>query len=264
MRMKCAPNLEGTYGKHMSEKENPQNVIEAYRKRQQTAQKAPLIMGIAIVLLVIGAAVIIFWLLSDSRPSLSLFATDTPTPTETATATLTSTQTATPTETPTATTTPTETTTPTPAGPFVYEVIEGDNLFDISQRFKVDLFVLIAINNLDPSNPIIDIGDKLTIPGPDTELPTDTPLPENVRPGTKIDYFVKSGDTLAIIAEKLNSTIDSIVEENTLDNPNDIFVGQKLIVVIRLVTPVPSSTPAPPTPTGGTTAPAATTAVVTP
>jgi len=204
-------------------------------------------------------------------PSYTPTATDTPTPTETATATLTSTQTATSTETPTATTTPTETTTPTPAGPFVYEVVEGDNLFDISQRFKVDLFVLIAINNLDPSNPIIDIGDKLTIPGPDTELPTDTPLPENVRPGTKIDYFVKSGDTLAIIAEKFNSTIDSIVEENTLDNPNDIFVGQKLIVVIGLVTPVPSSTPAPPTPTGGTpaapagtTAPAATTAVVTP
>jgi spore germination protein len=130
-------------------------------------------------------------------------------------------------------------------------VVQGDNLFDIAQRFKVDLYVLIAVNNLDPNNPIIDIGDKLTIPGPNTELPTETPLPENIRPGTKIEYFVKPGETLAIIAERFNSTIESIVEENNLDNPNDIFAGQKLIVIVKLVTPVPTVTAAPPTATGG-------------
>ncbi len=241
----------------MSDKENPQNVIESYRKRQQTAQRAPLMMGIAALLLVIGAAVIIFWLLSDNRPAISLFATDTPTPTETSTPTATSTQTPTLTETSTPTLTPTETTTPTPVGPFTYEVVEGDTLSAIAEKFNVDLFVLIAINNIDPNNPIIDIGDQLTIPGPDTELPTETPLPESVRPGTKIEYFVKSGETLAIIAAKFNSTVESIVEENALENANDIQAGQKLVIVVNLVTPVPTSTPAPPTPTGGT--PAATT-----
>ena len=233
----------------MSDKDNPQDVIEAYRKRQQTAQKAPMILGIAAVLLVIGAAVIIFWLLSDNIPSIALFPTETATPTETSTPTSTSTLTATPTQTATPTETPTVTLTPTPSGPFVYEVVEGDNLFDIATRFNVDLFVLIAINNLDPNNPIIDIGDQLTIPGPDTELPTETPLPDTLRPGAQIEYFVKSGDTLAIIAEKFLSTIDSIVEENNLENPNDIFVGQKLIIIVRLVTPVPTTTPAPPTAT---------------
>ncbi len=242
----------------MSDKENPQDVIEAYRKRQQTAQKAPMILGIAAVLLVIGAAVIIFWLLSDNIPSISLFPTETPTPTATDTPTATPTLTATPTQTATPTETPTVTLTPTPSGPFVYEVVEGDNLFDIATRFNVDLFVLIAINNLDPSNPIIDIGDQLTIPGPDTELPTETPLPDTLRPGSQIEYFVKSGDTLAIIAERFLSTIDSIVEENNLENPNDIFVGQNLIIIVRLVTPVPTTTPAPPTATGGAPAPTAT------
>jgi len=242
----------------MSDKENPQDVIEAYRKRQQTAQKAPMILGIAAVLLVIGAAVIIFWLLSDNLPSISLFPTETPTPTATDTPTATPTLTATPTQTATPTETPTVTLTPTLSGPFVYEVVEGDNLFDIATRFNVDLFVLIAINNLDPSNPIIDIGDQLTIPGPDTELPTETPLPDTLRPGSQIEYFVKSGDTLAIIAERFLSTIDSIVEENNLENPNDIFVGQKLIIIVRLVTPVPTTTPAPPTATGGAPAPTAT------
>jgi LysM repeat protein len=250
----------------MADKENPQNVIDSYRKRQQTAQRAPLILGIAALLLVIGAGVIIFWLLSDNRPSISLFATDTPTPTETSTPTSTATQTPTPTVTSTSTITPTATVTPTPVGPFVYEVVEGDNLFSIAERFNVDLFVLIAINNLDPANPVIDIGDQLTIPGPDTELPTATPIPDDIRPGTIIEYFVKAGETLAIIAEKFNNTVDAIMEENQLENANNIFIGQKLLVPVRLVTPVPTNTPAPPTPTGGTpaaTAPAATTAAPT-
>ncbi len=244
----------------MSDKDNPQDVIEAYRKRQQTAQRAPMILGIAAVLLVIGAAVIIFWLLSDNikMPSIALFPTETATPTETSTPTATSTLTATPTQTATPTETPTATLTPTPSGPFVYEVVEGDNLFDIATRFNVDLDVLIAINNLDPNNPIIDIGDQLTIPGPDTELPTETPLPDTLRPGSQIEYFVKTGDTLAIIAEKFLSTINSIVEENNLENPNDIFVGQKLIIIVQLVTPVPTTTPAPPTATGSPPTPTAT------
>lgn len=231
----------------MSDKEDPKNVIDTYRKRQQAAQRAPLMIGLAVVLLVIGAAVIIFWLLGPNRPAISLFATQTSTPTVTSTPTATPTITPTPTDTPTVTSTPTETVTPTASGPFVYEVIEGDTLFDIAQRFGVDLFTLIAINNLDPNNPIIDIGDQLTIPGPDTELPTSTPLPDNLRPGTVISYFVQEGDTLAIIAERFNSTIDAIVEENELANPNDIYIGQRLEIPVNLVTPVPTSTSGPTT-----------------
>lgn len=229
----------------MSDKENPQNVIESYRKRQQAAQRAPILIGIAAGLLVVGAAVLIFWLLGPDRPAISLFATETPTPTATYTPTNTPTVTATATNTPTETTTPTVTVTPTAEGPFVYTVVEGDNLFDIAQRFEVDLFVLIAINNLDPANPIIDIGDQLTIPGPDTQLPTATPVPANLRSGTLVGHFVQSGETLAIIAELYNSTIDAIVEENELENPNDIFVGQLLQVPVNLVTPVPTATETP-------------------
>jgi flagellar basal body-associated protein FliL len=75
----------------MSEKESAQNTIDAYRKRQERAQRAPLIIGIAAILLVIGAAVIIFWLLGAENPAIALFATETPTPTATSTATATAT-----------------------------------------------------------------------------------------------------------------------------------------------------------------------------
>jgi len=239
----------------MSEKETAQEVIESYRKRQQQAQKAPRIIAVAAVLLVIGAAVIIFWLLGSDRPAISLFATDTPTPTATSTSTSTATITPTPTDTPTASPSPTETQTPTPQGPFIYEVVQGDTLSSIAEKFQVDLFALIAINNLDPAQPI-DIGDQLTIPGPDTVLPTDTPIPLSVRRGTIVEYLVKPGETLAIIAEKLNSTVEEIVAENEIENPNTIQAGTFLRVPVNLVTPVPTNTPGP----SPTTAPTNTTA----
>jgi LysM repeat protein len=235
----------------MSDKENPQRVIEAYRKQQQRAQRAPMVIGGAAVLLIIGAALIIFWLLGPDKPQISLFATVTPTPTVTETPTSTATQTATATITPTETVVPTETLTPTVSGPFSYQVQEDDTLFDIAQRFNVDLLLLITINNLDAANPIIRVGDQITIPGPDTQLPTSTDVPANLPPGTRVNYTVQSGDTMAIIAGLFNSTVDDLKELNEIENENEIFVGQVLIVRVNLVTPIPSNTPAPATVTPG-------------
>lgn len=246
----------------MSDKESAQDVIDAYRRHQQSARRAPLIIGIAALLVIVGAAILVFWLLGPNAPAISLFATATPTATETATPTATATVTATPTETATPTLTPTITETPTPTGPFVYEVVEGDTLWDIATRFNVDLFVLIAINGLDPSNPVIDIGDKLTIPTADTQLPTPTAIPANLRRGTIVEHFVLPGETLAVIAALYNSTIDAIVDENELENANDIFAGQKLRVPVNLVTPVPTNTPS--TPSTLITAPPAATVTPTP
>jgi LysM repeat protein len=238
----------------MSDKETAQDVIESYRKRQQQAQKAPLMVIVAAVLVVIGAAVIILWLLGPDQPAISLFPTTTSTPTLTPTYTATATATPTPTDTPTITTTPTETITPTPVGPFVYTVLEGDTLFGIADKFKVQMDVLIAINNLDPAQPI-DIGDQLTIPGPDTELPTDTPIPLNMRSGTVIEYTVKPGETLAFIADKFNSTVEDIVTENDIANPNTIEAGTKLNIRVNLVTPRPTNTLGPSPTTGSTNTP---------
>jgi LysM repeat protein len=231
----------------MSDKETAQSVIDSYRKRQQAARRAPLVIGIAAILVIAGAAILIFWLLGSEKPafSISLFASDTPTPTETTTATATATITATPTETPTVTSTPTVTLTPTIAGPFIYQVEEGDNLWAIAERFGVDLLILITLNNLDPANPTIRVGDKLTIPSPDTALPSATPLPTDIRRGTKIEYQVQLGDSLLSIATAFNSTVEDIKEENEIENENEIFVGQVLIIQVNLVTPVPTETPVP-------------------
>ncbi len=183
----------------MSDKDNAQNVIEAYRKKQQAARKAPLLFVVTAVLLIAGAAFLIFWLLGSGGSvfSLPFLATDTPTPTMTFTPTATASATPTPTDTPVPSETPTITVTPTQSGPFVYQVEEGDNLWTIAQEFNVDLMVLLAVNNLDPAAPTIRVGDKLIIPAPDTKLPTGTPLPTNISRGAKIEYNIQLGELAA-------------------------------------------------------------------
>jgi LysM repeat protein len=233
----------------MSDKESPKNVINGYRKRQETAKRAPLIFTIAAVLLVLGAVIVIIAVFNPGLLSFASAPTETPTATNTLTATPTSLPTATSTATPTITEIPTETATLTPSGPFTYEVVEGDSCYAIAAQFEVDILLLITINNLDPSCPIIP-GNTLIIPGPDTELPTATPLPAGLPRGFIIEYKVLPGDTIAIIAGKFNSTEEAIIEENEIENPNEILVGQVLRVPVNLVTPVPTETPV-----GGTQTP---------
>lgn len=230
----------------MSDK-NAQDVIESYRKRQQRAPY--ILLGVAIVIILVGI-VLIFMAMSGSDESgggISLFASDTPTPTETATATLTPTATNTPTETPTPTPTETPTIAPTdtPAGPFVYIVAENDTLATIAEKFQVDLLTLMALNNLSYDS-IIRVGDELLIPPTNMELPTSTPLPTNLPRGTKIEYTVVALDSLEGIASKFNSTVEAIIAENKnvlKDRDSVIFVGQKLIIPVNLVTPTPTRTP---------------------
>lgn len=234
----------------MSDKETPQSVIEAHRKRQQRSQKAPaIIMGVAAVILVIGAAFVIFTLLRPGEPLVTLFRpnTETPTPTSTATATFipvpTNTATVTPTLVPTDTSTPTFTA--TPSGPFEYTVQELDTLSSIAEQFLTDIQTILALNpQIDATTLIIRVGDKILIPAPDTELPTATPIPSNIAPGTIIKYTVKADDTLQGIADRFNSTVDAImkIEENNLENANEIFAGQILSIPVNIATPVPTAT----------------------
>jgi LysM repeat protein len=233
----------------MTQKESPKEIIEAYRRQQERSQKWPKIIfwGFVIIIILVAGG-LIFWFASDQKPPipLSLFASETPTPTLTFTPSPVP-PSSTPTETPTdlpPTDTPTITPTPTPSGPFIYSVEEGDTLYTIAERFGVEIMVLIEANSerlgLDPANPIIKVGDELLVPPPGTELATPTPLPEGLPRGTRIEYRVQSGDTLAVIAQEFNSTVEDIIEENELEDPNAIYIGQVLIVRVNLVTPVPT------------------------
>ena len=223
----------------MSDKNDPQNVIDSFQRRQQMMPF--LIGGLAVVLVVVGIIVLVLWFSGGNGPSISLFASATPTATSTFTPTPV-TPTATATQTATETTVPTETLTPTPSGPFEYTVQENDNCFDIAATYEVDLMVLLEINNFGSSCPIKP-GDKILVPAPDTQLPTETPLPADIARGTKITYIVKLGDTMDIIASKFNTTVDDILLQNKIEDANTLFAGQELIIRVNLVTPTPTIAP---------------------
>ena len=238
-------------------KSNAKSVINSYRKRQQMGPFV--IWGLAIVLVVVGILLLILWLSGPSKPLSGLFATETPTPTMTFTPTVTFTSTATS----TITLTPTDTATPTPSSPFTYIVQEGDSLDSISKNFNlgdngIPLILLLnpAITN---QGGVIYVGQEITVPNPGMEFPTSTPIPPDLPRGTKVDYVVQAGDTLAGIASEFNSTVDDIVKDNNLDNANSIYVGQPLVIRVNLVTPTITKPPTI-TPTGAAGNPATATA----
>jgi LysM repeat protein len=213
-------------------------VIESYRRRR--ARWVPLVVGgVAILLLALGIFFLVLWLTGDREmPLPALGATDTPVPTETITPPP-------PSNTPTVTLTPTVTVTPTPEGPQTHIVELGESLWTIAEQYETSVDLLIAVNNLeDPNN--VPVGTELIIPGPDAELPTETPLPEGLRAGDQVVYRVKPGDTLSSIAERFFTTAEAIAEENELEDLNNIGIGTELTITVG-ATPTPTLTPRPAT-----------------
>ena len=235
---------------------NSSNVINSYRKRR--LQKGPYLVYGAVALVVIGVILLIVWLAGPDKPLGAMFATDTPTPT----LTFTPTGTATPTLTPTITETPTVTLTGTPAADFPYTIQEGDSLESIAQKFNLgdEGSLLIYYKNqadMEKNNGVIFVGQTITIPKPGSVLPTSTPIPANLPRGTKVEYHVLPGDTLAGIAARFNSNADEIIKVNDITDANALQVNQVLQIPVNLVTAtatLPStSTPVTPTVAGQAT-----------
>lgn len=222
----------------MAKYKSPQSIIDSYKKRQR---QTPIMIGILAVILILGGATILVLSFTDlgKGGGITLFATKTLTPSVTPTITpVTPTVTWTPE--PTMTMTPEITSTITPSGPIQYVVEEGDNCYDIALEYEVDVMVLLEINNFGNACPI-NPGDTIWIPSKDTELPTATPIPSDLPTGTRVEYTVRSGDSLSQIAEKFRSLVDDIIEINELEDANDIQAGQVLIIRVNLPTATPQS-----------------------
>lgn len=228
------------------------NVIKSYRKRRM--QRGPLLVYGAIALIVVGAILLVLWLIQPEQPLGAMFATDTPT----VTVTFTPTNTTTPSPTATITETPTVTFTPTPSEPFPYTIQEGDTLPAIAERFNLGDDGVLLLLDYNPiiieNNGVYFVGQTIIIPPPGTQRATATPIPANLPRGTRVNYSVLPGDTLAGIAAKFNSRVDDIIAANDLEDANALLVGQVLQIPVNLVTATatlpPTSTPVTPTVAG--------------
>jgi len=244
----------------------PIGSMGSLRKKNRGKQNVVLI--VAGLLLLGGLALLIYWMTLPGKPINLMLATETPTSTATYTPTNTSTPTPTFTETPS----PTITATATFSAPFTYTVQDGDYLALIAEKYElgqnaIPLMLLLNPYNadanigIDPTTQIVIPGQVILLPNPGMQLPTATTIPPNLRAGSLIPYTVQGGDSLGGIAALFNSTIDAIIKENKIENPNALFVGQVLQVPVNLVTATatvpPTSTPITPGP--GTVLPSATT-----
>lgn len=251
-----------------SNSSNSSNVINSYRKRRQRGNMNAIYIIVAVVLVLGGIGLLIYWLTSTpNNPVSNLFATETPTPT----LTFTPTNTSTPTETQTPTATFTVTPTPTFSVPFTYTVQDGDYLALIVEKYALgdDGVALILLLNpyneeagtgINPLTQNIIPGQDILLPNPGMQLPTATPIPPDLPRGQKVDYVVQSGDTLAGIASLFNSTEEDIIKENNITDPNALFIGQTLVVPVNMVTATPTRPPTstPITPGPGTELPTVT------
>lgn len=95
----------------------------------------------------------------------------------------------------------------------IYTVKKGDTLYSIAKQFNTTTSALINNNNLSTS--VLSIGQELKIP-----------TSNNVVTQT---YIVKKGDNLYSIAQKYNTTVDSIKRKNNLTS-NLLSIGQQLII----------------------------------
>lgn len=92
-----------------------------------------------------------------------------------------------------------------------YEVKEGDSLWSIAQNFGISIETIIWANNLE--NLLIKPGQKLLI-----------------LPVSGVMHFVKEGDTISKIAQMYQAKVEDIISFNELQSPDDIYIGDILIV----------------------------------
>lgn len=205
----------------------------------------PVIFGLAVLLLVIGAGAVYAFLQSTLPAQMNGVVgavTQTETPTVSSTITLTPTLEATGTPEPTF----------TPLPPIEYTVIDGDSCLSIALAYGISTNSMITLNQLSPEC-ILSVGRVLKIPQP---TPTPSPQPTNTLNATqqaqidceKIEYIVKDGDTLGGIAGNYGVNQAAIRAFNAMIS-DVVMVGMQLnIPLCERSLEAPTATPVPPYP----------------
>ncbi|MEN8180968.1 MAG: LysM peptidoglycan-binding domain-containing protein [Myxococcota bacterium] len=114
-----------------------------------------------------------------------------------------------------------------------YTVRRGDSLSAIAARFGVSQSSLSRANGLRNRN-TIRVGQVLRIPGAGETLAA-------VAEGPTLEYRVKRGDNLTLIAKRHGVKVSEIMARNGMRNGNHLKVGQKLRLPGAAEAPEPST-----------------------
>ncbi|WP_432664368.1 LysM peptidoglycan-binding domain-containing protein [Wukongibacter baidiensis] len=98
----------------------------------------------------------------------------------------------------------------------IHIVKSGDTFWIISEKYGVDIYELMKINNA-TENTVLNIGDEVIIPNSSS----------NEDPQK---YTVQSGDTYWIISQKLGVSLDDLLEVNNANENSMLLIGQEIII----------------------------------
>jgi LysM repeat protein len=117
----------------------------------------------------------------------------------------------------------------------VYSVAAGDTPGLIALRMGVDEGALRRLNRLDEDAALVE-GETLLLPATQRELAP--PAPGSPAAGAVFSaaeqsrggYTVAAGDSLSAIAQAHGLSLAELMEANQIDNPDAIYVGQRLLL----------------------------------
>ncbi len=100
-----------------------------------------------------------------------------------------------------------------------YVVKQGDTLSSIAHAYDVSPVAIAKANGLQNENLLV-VGQTLRIP---TRPITPTPRPVRY-------HVVRAGETLTSIAQQYGVTVAQIQAANEIGNPDEIYIGQRLLI----------------------------------
>ncbi|MEL7565924.1 MAG: LysM peptidoglycan-binding domain-containing protein [Dehalobacterium sp.] len=106
---------------------------------------------------------------------------------------------------------------------YTYVVKTGDNLGRIAESFCTTVQKLMELNKLSDPN-VIYVGHELKVRSA-------------AKSSEPVIYTVQSGDTMSKIAQKNGLAIPDIVKANNLQNPNILYIGEKIVIPAKQIQP---------------------------
>ncbi len=111
-----------------------------------------------------------------------------------------------------------------------YVVTRGDTLSHIAEWHRTSVDKLASLNGIEPDQ-VLYPGQKLRVPG--TRKVSIGAVDDGV-PKRKIEYTVRSGDSLWLIAQRFNVSVARLRQWNTLPRRALLQPGQKLEIFIAI------------------------------